>query len=117
MQQMHAAWDRIARTEDGRTLYLHFAAAFDGDFDRGLRWCVAAGSGRTHVRGETDRPHGKGIRESGGRTSTDGSGGTGPEQPIVFAVAGPRAVSRAPRRRPPYHRRHPRPRMDDPSDD
>jgi hypothetical protein len=95
---MHEAIDRIARTPDGRVLYLYCQR-------RMLEVCVSndpstlqADHGErrfaSHLRGLMAT----GISESGGRTSS-GSGDTS-EQPIVFArpkpvvVGGPRGAGR-----------------------
>jgi hypothetical protein len=86
---MHEAIDRIARTPDGRSLYLYcqrrmleVSVSIDPSTlqaDHGERRFAS------HLRGLMAT----GISESGGRTSSDG---TSSEQPIVFARPKPVAV-------------------------
>ena len=87
---MHEAIDRIARSPDGRVLYLYC--------QRRMMALTTTGDIGTLQRSEGERTFAArlislmatGISESGGRTSS-GSGDT-TEQPIVFAVPKPRAV-------------------------
>lgn len=92
--QFHAALDRIARSDDGRTLYLflqrRLMAVCSVDSESALR----SDNGERMFASKLIGLMATGIRESGGsNTSTDGTGGISPDQPITFAVAGPRAVS------------------------
>jgi hypothetical protein len=87
---MQEAIDRIARTPDGRVLYLYCQK-------RLMAVSISSDLGTLH-HSEGERTFAArlislmatGISESGGRTSSGGS--TGSEQPIVFAVPKPRAV-------------------------
>lgn len=83
-EEMHEAWDRVARTEDGKKIYLHLqkrlmAVASTGD-DSTLR----ADNGERMFAAKLIGLMAKGIAESGGRTDSI----------LTFSVAGPRAVSR-----------------------
>lgn len=104
--QMHAAWDRVARTEDGHTIYLHLMRRLMAISTADSGGALRLDQGERTFAAKLIGLMATGIRESGGRnTSTDGSGGISPDQPITFAVAGPRAVSgpaRGTRRRGPF---------------
>ena len=89
---MHEAIDRLARTPDGRVLYLYC--------QRRMMALTTTGDIGTLQRSEGERTFAArliglmatGISESGGRTSSGSSTGDTSEQPIVFAVPKPRAV-------------------------
>ena len=89
---MHEAIDRIARTPDGRVLYLYC--------QRRMMALTTTGDIGTLQRSEGERTFAArliglmatGISESGGRSSSSGTGGDSTEQPIVFAVPKPVAV-------------------------
>ena len=93
--QLHAAVDRLARSEDGHTLYLFLQKrlmAVSTGQDLGALY---ADQGERMFAAKLIGLMSTGIRESGGRnTSTDGSGGLSPDQPITFAVPGPRGAGR-----------------------
>lgn len=82
------AIDRIARTPDGRSLYLYCQR-------RRMQVCAAEEASALY-RSEGERTFATrlmdlmatGISESGGRSSSSGPGGD-PEQPLVFAVPQP----------------------------
>jgi len=88
---LHEAIDRIARTPDGRSLYLFC--------QRRMMALTISEEISTLQRAEGERTFAArliglmatGISESGGRTS-DSSTGSDTEQPIVFAVPKPVAV-------------------------
>lgn len=92
--QFHAAVDRLARTEDGRTLYLFLQKrmmAISTSLDGGA---LQADHGERTFAAKLISLMATGIRESGGsNTSSDGAGSISPDQPITFAVAGPRSVA------------------------
>lgn len=92
-KQLHAAIDAIARTEHGRTLYLFLQKrlmAVPTSIEGGA---LQTDHGERTFASKLIALMGKGIRESGGsNTSSDGSGGISPDQPITFAVAGPRST-------------------------
>lgn len=90
-EQFHAAIDRLARTDDGRTLYLflqkRLMAVFSSESESALR----SDNGERMFASKLIGLMGKGIAESGGRN--DAAEQRQPdEQPIVFAVRGPVAV-------------------------
>lgn len=92
--QFHAAIDRLARTEDGRTLYLFLQKRLMGVATAESDGALREDQGERRFASKLIGLMAQGIRESGGsNTSTDGTGGVSPDQPITFAVAGPRAVS------------------------
>lgn len=83
--ELHQAWDRIARTADGRTIYLHLQR-------RLMAVCAAADdstlredSGERKFAAKLIGLMAKGIEESGGSSDSI----------ITFAVAGGHAVSRS----------------------
>jgi len=88
---LHEAIDRIARTPDGRSLYLYC--------QRRMMAINTSMEASTLQRSEGERTFAAhliglmatGISESGGRTSSSSPGGD-TEQPIVFAVPKPVAV-------------------------
>lgn len=84
-KEMHEAWDRIARTDDGKKIYLHLQARLmavvTSDDDSTLR----ADNGERKFAAKLIGLMAKGISESGGLSD-----------PIVtFVRSGPVAVSRA----------------------
>lgn len=89
---LQEAIDRIARTPDGRSLYLFC--------QRRMMAVNVSMDPSTLQRSEGERTFAAhliglmatGISESGGRTSSSGTGSDSPEQPIVFAVPKPVAV-------------------------
>src|SRR5689334_17508646 len=92
--QLHAAIDRLARTEDGRTLYLFLQKHLMGVPTVESESALRENHGERRFAAKLIGLMAQGIRESGGsNTSTDGTGSVSPDQPITFAVAGPRAVS------------------------
>ncbi|MDB6085547.1 MAG: hypothetical protein JWN43_3428 [Gammaproteobacteria bacterium] len=86
------AIDRIARTPDGRSLYLFLQR-------RMMAVCTSEEASALY-RSEGERTFAArliglmatGMAESGGRTSSSGGTGGDTEQPIVFAVPKPVAV-------------------------
>jgi hypothetical protein len=90
-EQLRNAIDRLARTEDGRTLYLFLQRRLMGVCHLPDDGALRSDNGERKFAAALMGLMAKGIQESGGRasSSSDGSGG---DQPIVFAVAGPRAV-------------------------
>jgi hypothetical protein len=90
---LHEAIDRVARTHDGRMLYLflqrRLMAVCTAEADSALR----INEGERTFASKLIGLMAKGISEGGGRTSSDGdTGGAGSDQPIIFAVARPIAV-------------------------
>jgi hypothetical protein len=88
---MHEAIDRIARTPDGRVLYLYcqrrlMALTVSADLST-----LQSDHGERTFAARLISLMATGISESGGRTSSGGPGSIS-EQPIVFAVPKPRAV-------------------------
>jgi hypothetical protein len=80
------AIDRLARTEDGRLLYLYFqkvlcAITSDSELERALQ----RNEGRRKFAAELMGLMAKGIRESGRHA----------EPAVTFTIAGPRAISGA----------------------
>jgi hypothetical protein len=86
-EQFHNAIDRLARTEDGRSLYLFLQRRLMGVSGATDDGALRLDNGERSFASKLIGLMAKGIQESGGRTSS--------EQPVVFAVAGPRAVSGA----------------------
>jgi hypothetical protein len=96
-EQFRNAIDRLARSDDGRTLYLFLQRslmAVPMALDDGA---LRAHHGERMFAAKLIGLMAKGISESGGRSdaSGPGSGSGGGDQPIVFAVAGPRRVADA----------------------
>lgn len=94
VEQLHDAIDRIARTADGRDLYLflqrRLMAVSNAELDGALR----SDHGERMFASRLIGLMAKGISESGGRTSSSGTSSTGTgEQPIVFAVREPVRVA------------------------
>lgn len=98
------AIDRIARTQDGELLYRHLqkilCGVVRGAPDHTLREHV----GRQILASDLMGLMAKGIDESGGRTSTssDATGSSASERPVVFAPRAhvePRTIQRGPARR------------------
>lgn len=94
-EMLHAAIDRLARTDDGRTLYLflqkRLMAVATSDVDGALQ----ADNGERRFASKLIGLMAKGISErDGSNTSSGDSSGSGDtaRQPIVFAVPGPRST-------------------------
>lgn len=94
-QQLHSAIDRIARSEDGRTLYLFLQKSLMAVPTAHEDGALRQSHGERMFAARLISLMAKGISESGGRTgsSSDSTSGGNADQPIVFAVAAPRAVS------------------------
>jgi hypothetical protein len=89
--QFHAAIDRLARSEDGRSLYLYLQRRRMAVTTLTKTSALRRDDGERQFAAHLMSLMAKGIAESGGRTGS--SSRTDGEQPIVFAVAGPRRVS------------------------
>jgi hypothetical protein len=92
-EQFRNAIDRLARTEDGRTLYLFLQRSLMAVPNFADDGPLRTHHGERMFAAKLIGLMGKGIQDSGGRTDSTGSSSSFSEQPIVFAVAGPRAVS------------------------
>lgn len=92
--QFHAALDRLARSEDGRTLYLFLQKRLMGVASAETESALYRDLGERTFAAKLISLMAKGILESGGsNTSSDDTGSVSPDQPIVFAVPKPRLVS------------------------
>ena len=93
-EMLHAAIDRLARTDDGRTLYLflqkRLMAIWSGTEDGALQ----ADHGERRFAAKLIGLMAKGIADRDGSNTNSGNTGgiVSPEQPIVFAVARPRST-------------------------
>jgi len=95
-KQLHEAIDRIAHTEDGRILYLFLQKQLMAVTTTTESGALLKNEGQRTFAAKLIGLMGKGIAESGGRTSsnTDGTSGSGnAEHAIVFVAPQPRAVS------------------------
>jgi hypothetical protein len=94
VEQMHDAIDRIARTADGRELYLYCQRRLMGVSTDNSEGALRSDHGERMFAARLIGLMAKGIADSGGRTSSSGTSGTGSgEQPIVFAVREPVRVA------------------------
>jgi hypothetical protein len=95
-EAMKEAIDRIARTADGRVLYLFLQRSMMTFPTTGSKGALRSHHGERTFAFRLMSLMGKGISESGGRTSSS----SGTEQPIVFApgkpvdTRGPRGAGR-----------------------
>jgi hypothetical protein len=87
------AIDRIARSADGRLLYLHLQRRLMAVRMTDDPSALNSDNGERRFASNLMGLMATGISESGGRTSSDS--GPGSEQPIVIAVAKPIPVGRA----------------------
>lgn len=94
-EQFRNALDRVARTEDGRTLYLFLQRRLMGVCSSLEDGALRDDQGERSFAAKLIGLMAKGIAESGGRTTSDNGSSTGSgDQPIVFAVPQPRSVAR-----------------------
>lgn len=95
-KRLHAAIDAIARTEHGHTLYLFLQKRLMAIQPLLSDGALYSDHGERTFASKLIGLMATGIRESGGsNTSTDDTGSVSPDQPIVFAVSGPKLVARS----------------------
>lgn len=84
-KHLHEAIDRLARTADGRILYLFLQKKMTEVADLPTDGALRANHGERMFASKLTGLMAKGISESGGRTSSAGGSPIG-DQPIIFAV-------------------------------
>jgi hypothetical protein len=93
-EDLHKAIDRLARTPDGRILYLFLQRRLMGVPASSKSGALRTDHGERMFAAKLIGLMATGIAESGGASSSSGDGSTGSgDKPIVFAVPQPRRVA------------------------
>lgn len=97
-KDFHEAMERLSRTRDGRTLYLFLQRRMMAVATSSKSGALRVDQGERMFAAKLIGLMAKGIADSGGRIDSSSTGGTS-DQPIVFAVSGPRRITDAGTRR------------------